>query len=267
MYCKFCGSQIEEDSVFCDKCGKNVQEKIVRGDVSKDKGISDNSRNQINEKIGVAKNVFQDKCSIVFGVFKEPITKIKEFINSDEMMLSIVLIGAHAVLIGIIMSIFSSNIEDIIPNMLSGLINSRSLQTSKLTMGIAIIDIVVSMLYAALVIGESYVLKQKMSIKKGIIIAGCRCIFVLPLFIPGIILAIIGTPLTLVLIVLGCIITINYSKSVFTINYDTEQNELKVFWINVATMSLFYVICVLVVYKFGSTYVDSVKSSIMDRFW
>lgn len=267
MFCKFCGAQIEDDSVFCDKCGKNVQEKIVRENVSKDKIISDNTKDQINEKIGTAKNVFRDKWSIVYGVFKEPATKIREFINSDEMVLSIVLIGIHAVLIGIVMRILSSNIEDIIPKLLRELINSRTLQTNKLIIGMIIIDIVINLLYAALAIGESYVLKQKMSIKKGIIIAGGRCIFVMPLFVLGIVFAIIGTPLAIVMIVLGCIISINYSRLVFTICYDSEQNEFKTFWINVATMSLFYVICVLIVYKFGSGYVDSVKSSIMDRLW
>ncbi len=79
MYCRFCGSLIDDDAKFCPVCGKCVDENIVK-EVELTKEVFDNSSG-----IVIAAKVFIILGSI-FGLFTiiAPIIGILTFLEVDK---------------------------------------------------------------------------------------------------------------------------------------------------------------------------------------
>lgn len=60
MYCKYCGSQISDDSVFCSKCGKSQSsaKTNIKTEVEREQSIKNNFPNIKNLKIETTWNIY-----------------------------------------------------------------------------------------------------------------------------------------------------------------------------------------------------------------
>lgn len=101
MYCKYCGKLIDDDSIFCCKCGKNISTKSI---LIPDKIVDTHAYNDYKEQILSNDKVIENESPVLISL-KIPDhenSKTLKYIKSDRDTVSIMIGVLLIILIGVL---------------------------------------------------------------------------------------------------------------------------------------------------------------------
>lgn len=276
-FCTQCGKPLEEGEICSCQLSKNIQEDIrIKTDIENEKVYEENqekNENSINNSQQTLENgakYFTNVWENFIGIIKKPVSYGTTFVEKGNVKDSWGLIGAQAivqavfillilqkvnVMIGAVGGLFGTYVDDLDLNNLGqsaqGILKLSYAKGFILTV---IVSIILSLLYAGILLGITKLMKQTGSFQKMFCVSAVKSTVCIAITVIAIILFILNSTVGIYIFLLGDLLSVCFTMAVMPREVAKDTAVLIVFF----SVFLFMIASIIVCYNFLPFYLPDV---------
>lgn len=92
MYCKYCGNHLDENAMFCSRCGHSINDNQTSTEETKTGEVAQSQTNNNNSALGTVAKILMIITCVIYGIYLIPlawmlpmtITLCKKIDNNDN---------------------------------------------------------------------------------------------------------------------------------------------------------------------------------------